>query len=406
MTSLPGSEPTLEHRYQRQTLINQHGRQWDQAALRAQKVLVCGAGNIGGAVAVALAQAGFAWIDIVDLDVVTPSSLSRGAAIFREEDIGRFKAEAIAERLRAIDPEIRTTGFVENLLYEFGTARYREYDLILMATHDPHSRLQVNRYAHLLPGRTKAIIDGAIGDLAFSVQTTIIGEDPCYACGLPQELFDDPESFQSCTGIVTSVELAPAATNGMDGMAVGALMAKEAALIAAGLDPFFAGRELRFEAGRADILELRQRPSCTDHQRVNPSELVSMPFTTMTRLEELQAAIADELDCPVCEIQIFSRELLTLSLTCGKCDESYPVMRPQQAPLSPLCAACGNADPNRFRTELGSELVPSNDAPTLADYGIPERQILDVYARGNHRYLVPLLAEEERDDSSSLDPAA
>lgn len=73
------------------------------AALRAARVTVLGLGGVGSHAAVALARAGVQHLRIIDFDDVTWSSLNRHA-VAGAGDVGRGKAEVVAERLRGIAP--------------------------------------------------------------------------------------------------------------------------------------------------------------------------------------------------------------------------------------------------------------------------------------------------------------
>ena len=71
--------------------------------LAERTVLLAGLGNIGSPLAALLLQAGVSRLRLVDRDVVEPKNLI--AQDFRPEDVGRPKAEALRDRLRARFPE-------------------------------------------------------------------------------------------------------------------------------------------------------------------------------------------------------------------------------------------------------------------------------------------------------------
>lgn len=373
--------------FHRQTLIEQNGRSWDQAGVRSLRVLLVGAGNIGDPVAVSLAIAGVGWIDIVDKDTVTGPNLSRGVS-YRARDVGQPKAVVLAGKLREINPEIHSEAIIADVRWDFGTARFRDYDVVTLATHDLASRLHVNKYVHLFPGRTRALIEGAISDLSLSVQTILPGLTSCYACPLPPDR-TDPEAYAGCNGVVTELSVAPAATNGLDGLAAAALMAKEAVLIGAGLSPFFAEVELRFDgdSGRPSVYRRPRRASCADHHRATEDEILELPYNRETPVVHLLAAVAARCGVPVRDVRLFSLLMITRDLVCA-CGQVIRVMRPQKAPMRPQCPVCKNADPNRFRADPTTELS-ADDAVTLGDYGMPDGQALEGYVKTDHYYLLP-----------------
>lgn len=74
-----------------------------QSRIRDMSVAIAGAGAIGNELAKNLAMLGIGRQVIIDYDRVEESNLNR-AIFFREEDIGRNKAEVLAERLNEIYP--------------------------------------------------------------------------------------------------------------------------------------------------------------------------------------------------------------------------------------------------------------------------------------------------------------
>jgi molybdopterin/thiamine biosynthesis adenylyltransferase len=77
----------------------------DADRLAAVSVLVAGAGNIGSPLAPQLARAGVGLLRIVDRDRVEEKNLA--TQDFRPADVGRFKADVLAERLREQFPGVR-----------------------------------------------------------------------------------------------------------------------------------------------------------------------------------------------------------------------------------------------------------------------------------------------------------
>ena len=79
------------------------------ARLKAARVLVVGVGGVGSWCAEALVRTGVGKITLIDDDVVAASNLNRQCPA-TVETIGRAKVEAMAERLRAINPESEIIG--------------------------------------------------------------------------------------------------------------------------------------------------------------------------------------------------------------------------------------------------------------------------------------------------------
>src|SRR5579859_7720125 len=78
------------------------------AKLRAARVCVVGVGGVGAWAAEALARSGIGAMTLVDLDEVCVSNINRQLHALTET-VGRAKAEVMAERIRAINPDCRVT---------------------------------------------------------------------------------------------------------------------------------------------------------------------------------------------------------------------------------------------------------------------------------------------------------
>ncbi|KEF34864.1 molybdopterin biosynthesis protein MoeB [Deinococcus sp. RL] len=90
-------------RYSRPLLVPEWLEAGAQERLRAARVLVVGAGGLGGPVLLHLAGSGVGRLVIADGDTVDLSNLHRQTHFFTA-DVGRPKAEVAAERVRAVNP--------------------------------------------------------------------------------------------------------------------------------------------------------------------------------------------------------------------------------------------------------------------------------------------------------------
>jgi adenylyltransferase/sulfurtransferase len=99
--------------YSRQIALREVGPAGQQK-LRAASVLVIGAGGLGVPVLQYLAGAGVGRLDVVDGDVLEPSNLHR-QTWYSLADCGREKAGLAAERVRALNPDVRTEARVARL---------------------------------------------------------------------------------------------------------------------------------------------------------------------------------------------------------------------------------------------------------------------------------------------------
>lgn len=103
------------------------------AGLQKARVAVFGIGGVGGYAVEALARSGIGQLDLIDRDTVSISNINR-QIIALSSTVGRFKAEAAAERVRDINPDIIVN--VRNLFYTPETAGqfdFSQYDYIVDA---------------------------------------------------------------------------------------------------------------------------------------------------------------------------------------------------------------------------------------------------------------------------------
>ena len=90
-------------------LIERHGERLRERFSSAT-VAVCGLGGLGSNVAVALTRAGIGCLLLFDDDRVDITNLHRQQ--YKAAQIGRYKAEALAENLKEINPYVKTEAMV------------------------------------------------------------------------------------------------------------------------------------------------------------------------------------------------------------------------------------------------------------------------------------------------------
>src|SRR5918993_251756 len=144
-------------RYQRQVILKEFGIAGQQKLLNA-KVLVLGAGGLGCPALQYLAGAGIGTIAILDDDIVSLSNLHR-QLLFTMDDIGQSKALIAAERLHAINDEIRIVSHNERLTTNNALTILQDYDIILDGTDNFETRYLVNDACVLL---NKPFVYGAV----------------------------------------------------------------------------------------------------------------------------------------------------------------------------------------------------------------------------------------------------
>lgn len=156
-----------------------------QQALRQARVLIVGAGGLGCPAALYLAAAGVGHITVVDPDTVELSNLQRQIA-HRSSDVGRAKAERVAEAGAALNPLVQLHAVVAavdaawlaaNLLVAGAPA----FDCVLDCSDNFATRSAINRACHdariALVSGAAIRVDGQLAVFDFRRHAS-----PCYAC--------------------------------------------------------------------------------------------------------------------------------------------------------------------------------------------------------------------------------
>ena len=79
-----------------------------------KRVAIWGCGAVGTQVAESVVRAGARTVEVVDNKTVAPGLLVRQG--FEDTDIGKFKAEALADRLKRIDPDLEAIASTDDLI--------------------------------------------------------------------------------------------------------------------------------------------------------------------------------------------------------------------------------------------------------------------------------------------------
>ncbi len=127
-------------RYQRQMIIDG----WDQERLKAARVLIVGAGGLGGVAATYLATAGIGAIRICDHDKVEESNLNR-QILFSKGDIGQLKAELAKKRLISLNPDIKIEPIFDKIAPDNINSMAVACDLIIDGLDNHADRLLLNQ---------------------------------------------------------------------------------------------------------------------------------------------------------------------------------------------------------------------------------------------------------------------
>jgi adenylyltransferase/sulfurtransferase len=365
-----------EHRFSRFELIGW----WDQARLRAARVLVIGAGALGNEIIKNLALLGVGHVIVADRDRVEHSNLSR-SVLFRESDCGRPKAEVAAERAREIYPEIRIRPFHGNIVYDLGLGVYRWADVVLGGLDNREARVAINAAAARMG---KIWIDGAIERLDGVARVFDPACGPCYECTMNSTDWKMLEARRSCA-LLTRDEMAEGKvpTTPTTASVIAGIQCQEAVKLLHGLDTI-AGRGFVFDGTnhQSYLVTYTQKPGCPAHEPYEPIETLDSSIASTTAGELLDRVRSDLGPQAVVET---NHDLLA-SLACARCGTDEPLFASlgRVTEQQGRCPACGDHRvPRTFHTINGSE--PFLDR-TLAEIGVPLWDVLAGRAGMTQRY--------------------
>ncbi|SFQ99689.1 HesA/MoeB/ThiF family protein [Desulfoscipio geothermicus] len=234
-------------RYKRNILLDGVGSRGQEKLLQA-RVLVVGAGGLGSPAAFYLAAAGVGHIGLVDGDRVDLSNLQR-QILHATPDLGRHKIDSARDKLTALNPDIRVTGYEQRLNEDNFREIIAGYDLVVDGTDNFGTRFLINRAC--VEQRKPYIFGGVLGYTGQAL-TILPGQGPCLAC-----IFKDvpPEDAPSCDrlGVLGAVP----------GI-IGSLEATEAVKVILGTGEPLLGRLLTYDAlsMRFYTVEINRDPQC------------------------------------------------------------------------------------------------------------------------------------------------
>jgi len=175
-----------------------------EAKVATANVMVVGCGALGNEVLKNLVLFGFRHITVVDFDRVEPSNLSRSILFSRRDaEARRWKVEVVAERLKAINPDVEVVSICGNVAYDVGLGLLRRMQVIIGCVDNRWARYCINRLAMRagIPW-----VDGGIDSLEGTARVFMPGVN-CYACNLGPEGLKDLHYQMSCSGIIRHNEM-------------------------------------------------------------------------------------------------------------------------------------------------------------------------------------------------------
>ncbi len=188
-----------DERYSRQIKLPEIGRK-GQSKLKKSKVLVVGLGGLGCPSSQYLASAGIGDILLVDGDKIEFSNMHR-QPLFKESDIGKFKAETSANALSKLNSDININFLNEYLSESNAQNLISNVDIVVDGTDNIKTRYIINKFCSSMK---KPWVHGSLrrfnGQVAFFHPNS-----SCYGCLYPNP--PSPDSIEDCslTGVIGAV---------------------------------------------------------------------------------------------------------------------------------------------------------------------------------------------------------
>jgi molybdopterin/thiamine biosynthesis adenylyltransferase len=149
----------MTRRYDKQIILPEIGDKGQQKLSNAA-VLIIGAGGLGVIVGSYLVAMGVGNIGICDFDRIEESNLHR-QFYYTPDDIGEYKATAIAKKLRLQNPNTTIIDFIQNVDKGSILKIAEQYQFICDCTDQSISRIVINNYCAI---HKKPLIHGAVSE--------------------------------------------------------------------------------------------------------------------------------------------------------------------------------------------------------------------------------------------------
>jgi len=328
---------------------------WDQEKISNCRLLVVGAGALGNEILKNAALLGFRHVVVIDLDRIEESNLSR-TVLYRESDVGEFKATAAARAYLSLAPDAQVRGLALNVLNDCGLGLFEWSDVIIAGLDNREARLWINRSAWKV---NRPWIDGAIEGINGVVRAFLPGRAPCYECTLGEVDWALLEKRLSCN--LLTLDPAPEGkvpTTPTISSIIAGIQVQEAVKLIHGL-PTLASKGYVFEGMNHSsyVVEYSENPDCMSHHTV-PEIVHLRERSDELTLEELFKRSQADLGTKDVVIE-FARDIISKF----------------------ICPACGTEEP-KFAA-MGS--IPFNTAHCPADGQL--RTVISVHSfRGSEEF--------------------
>lgn len=194
------SNMQIFERYQKQILFDGIGLKGQKELIKAT-IGILGVGALGTNIASICARSGVGKIILVDDDKIELSNLQR-QMLFKESDIGYFKADTAARNISEINSDIQVKATTQRLNNENFKELFDNCDILMDATDNFKSRFILNEQTQKwnIPWIHSAVT-------AASGQSMLVlpGKTACLKCLIPNAVYSDKLPTTNNSGIIAPI---------------------------------------------------------------------------------------------------------------------------------------------------------------------------------------------------------
>jgi molybdopterin/thiamine biosynthesis adenylyltransferase len=161
-------------RYLRSNLVDG----FSQEVVQKLHFAVVGCGAVGNEVVKNLTLLGVGKLDVFDFDTIEIHNLTR-SVLFRESDIGKKKAQVVADRAMELDPHVIVTPYAGDFWTEMTLDMLKGYDAVISCVDNFEARIRLNRLCALF---SKNLINTGIDSRNASVEVYPLSRRTHPAC--------------------------------------------------------------------------------------------------------------------------------------------------------------------------------------------------------------------------------
>ena len=314
---------------------------WDQECLTNATIMVVGAGAIGNELIKDLALLGIGRVFIIDMDLIESSNLTR-SVLFRQKDVGRYKAEVAAERAMEMNPDVTAKALTLNIIDDIGLGVFRRVNIVLGGLDNREARLAINQscYRMNIPW-----IDGAIEVLNGFIRVFTPPDGACYECTMTEMDWKLVNNRKSCALLTQEqIEVGKTPTTPTSSAIIAGVQVQEMLKIlhSSRKLPTLSGKCYVFNGMTHDsyVVEYQRKPDCMSHDTYESVE--EKPWSVRTLiLGELVDSIKAEVGAEA--VVDFDRDIATTATcSCGEKKELFTPIHKLNAQAI-TCPKCSNA---------------------------------------------------------------